>query len=334
MSWYNEQGEQDGIIICSRVRLARNLRQYPFPHKLDEASAKKVVQDVKTASAATLQDSFNFIDISQTPSANLHQLMEQRFISPKMVKHPQKSALLMSKDEYASVMINEEDHIRIQTLFAGSRLENAYNMADFIDNKLSEKIEFGFSDKFGFLTCCPTNLGTGLRASAMLHLPALTISGQINELLAAVGRLGIAVRGVYGEGSSPEGNIYQVSNQVTLGLSEDETIRKFNDVVQRIVEKERQLEKAMYAANTLKISDNISRSYGVLKYAKMLSVSEIAKLISDMRLGAVLGLINIPHEQLNQIMITTLPAHIAEQCEGNSKTEHEMKRAEIVQKML
>lgn len=335
MSWYTETGSQSDVVICSRVRLARNLSDYAFPHRLSVGDARGMLDFCRRSCDDVLKSSFDWLDVWQTSKENLGRLMEQRFISPKLFSDGEKSALMLSRDETVQIMFNEEDHLRIQSLVPGFDLERAYQLVNSVDDRLSQNIEYAFSPKLGYITACPTNIGTGIRASVMLHLPALSGTGKINEFVSAVTRLGIEIRGMYGEGSSIVGNVYQISNQITLGMDEDEIIQKFSSVAYKIIEQERTLQNNIYASSGVKLQDKIMRSYGNLKYAKLLSNSELLVLLSDMRLGVSCGVVDIDPVTINKISVLALPAHIASMFDGEpSQQDIDEKRASFVQEFI
>ena len=233
-------------------------------------------------------------------------------------------------------MINEEDHIRIQCLSSGMQLENSWKLGNKIDSILEEKIDFAFSEKYGYLTCCPTNIGTGIRASAMLHLPALIMTGYIKRILEACSKLGIAVRGIYGENSEASGNMFQISNQTTLGQSEEEIINNIKNITSQIIEQERMLRTELYKQNPLRFEDKVCRSLGVFSNARIMSSEESLKLLSDVRLGVDMGIIkNISIEDLNGIMLLIQPGNLQKQAgKPLDPNERDFKRAEFVRERL
>lgn len=335
MSWYTEPGSQSDVVICSRVRMARNLSDYAFPHKMSHDEARSMLDFCRDSRDDVLRSGFDWLDVRQMSKENLGMLMEQRFISPKLFSDGEKSAVMLSKDETVQIMFNEEDHLRIQSLAPGFDLEKAYRLVNSIDDRLSQSMEYAFSPKLGYITACPTNIGTGVRASVMLHLPALSGTGKINEFVSAVTRLGIEIRGMYGEGSSIAGNVYQISNQITLGMDEEEIIRKFSSIACKIIEQERTLQNNIYASSGVKLQDKIMRSYGTLKYARLLTNSELLVLLSDIRLGVSCGVLDIDPVTINKISVLALPAHIASMFDGEpSQQDIDERRASFVQEFI
>lgn len=337
--WYIEKGPEADVVVSSRVRLARNLSEYPFPLKMNKEQAAKVLSKVKEVimdSSGAAAGNFIFTSMKDLTPVDRQLLVEKHMISPNFLEMQVDSAAVISKDEKISIMINEEDHLRIQCLYPGLQLETGWNLCEKLNTLLEEKIDFAFHKQYGYLTCCPTNLGTGIRASAMLHLPALTMTGYIGRVLEACGKLGVAVRGLYGENSEASGNMFQVSNQVTLGMTEQETITNITTITAQIMEQERTLRKELYQQNPYRFEDRVFRSLGTLSNARILSTEECLKLLSDVRLGAETGSIpELSLEQINEIMILIQPACL-QKLVGKllSPEERDIMRAEIVRNKL
>ena len=262
-------------VISTRVRLARNLKDYPFPCRLSEQGRKKVIEKVTSAirdSNSSIASDFNLIKLDDLTEAQGVSLVERHLVSPEFISETEGRALLLSKDESMSIMINEEDHIRLQVITDGLSLEQAYDTADKLDTLLDENLEFAFDDKLGYLTQCPTNLGTGMRASVMLHLPALEKSRAIGRIAGNLSKLGLTIRGAYGEGSEPSGSLYQLSNQVTLGISEKAAIENLENITKQLVSQEQQARERL--AKSIDIQDSVSRSLGLLKSAMVMTHDE------------------------------------------------------------
>ena len=236
--WYTETGKDSDVILSSRVRLARNIKGIPFPERADIDSQQKVIDICKTAVSDSETD-LTFIDIGAMKDFEKQAIAEQHIISPQMMDDKIKRGLLLSSDSSKSVLINEEDHLRIQCMAPGFDLARCFENANIIDDVIEQSADYAFDSHLGYLTCCPTNLGTGMRASVMVHLPALTMSGNINNIIDSLSQLGMTVRGIFGEGSKATGNIYQISNQMTLGESEENIIERFEQIITEVVEKER-----------------------------------------------------------------------------------------------
>jgi len=339
MSWMDELGPESNIVLSSRVRIARNLENYPFPFLISNEQAEKVKKEVYDAiigSNTILSREFMFIDIKKLNNIDREALVEKHLASPLLIENFQKSALLVKDDETISIMVNEEDHLRIQCILPGFQLEKAWDLASKIDDLLEERLNYAYDEKLGYLTCCPTNLGTGIRASVMLHLPALVMNGQMNSIIEAVSKVGLTVRGLYGEGSEASGNIFQVSNQVTLGQSEEEIINNLKVVAKQIIEKERAARAFYTKSKSIQLEDRIMRSYGLLTNCRILSSEECMKLLSDVRLGVDLGILkDMSILKLNEVMIYMRPANLQKIVGKELQPfERDIKRAEFVRTKL
>lgn len=339
MSWYLNKGPENDVVISSRVRLARNLKAYPFPGKMTQEIGEKVASEVKETilkGSPYLSKEFSYIGMNELTDLDKVALLEKHLISVDLIKNSPKSGVLISKDENLSIMINEEDHIRIQSILPGMQLSQAWELGDKIDNLIEEKIEYAYNENYGYLTSCPTNVGTGLRASVMVHLPSLSMIGYINGLLSTIGKLGLAVRGTYGEGSQAVGNLYQISNQVTLGQSEDDIISNISGVIAQITEQERMARNKVLKESGIQLEDKIFRSYGIFTNARLLTSNECMNLLSDIKLGVDLGMINnISQKDISELMIVTQPASLQKMAGRTlDDEERDIKRAEIVRKKL
>ena len=324
--WYTEFGPSGDIVLSSRVRLARNIENIPFGSKMTEEHQLQVIQRAKDA-----LPQMTYIDFSQMSPVERQALSECHITSPDMIENKKECGILTNDDCTQCIMLNEEDHIRIQAMAPGLNLEACLEQANSIDDLLEESVSFGFHKDFGYLTCCPTNVGTGMRASVMMHLPALTERGRMDGIIRSLSKLGITVRGLYGEGSRAYGNIYQISNQVTLGASEEETIEKLNGLVCDIIEKEREVGQNLYSRNRFHFEDKIMRSFGVLTNARILSSKEAMNLISDVRWGINLGIIkDISLDTLNSVFYDTLPATLVKNHNISTALERDLKRAELI----
>lgn len=338
MKWYNRLNAESDIVLSSRIRLARNLFDFPFPGKMKLEDENEVLRLCREAVKA---DDFpvkgcSFLDLRNTTPVERRYLTEKHVISPDLEKSGARTALFMSPDESLGIMINEEDHLRIQMLSPGLDLEPLYSLASAIDDFLSKRLNFAFHDTLGYLTACPSNLGTGLRASVMLHLPALSTGGVFSNVENLIAKSALALRGIYGEGSRPEGAYYQVSNQFTLGCSEAEAIEKLVGVASQIIASEREMRVRIYEQNRLKLEDDVMRSLGLLQNARLLGSDECARLLSYVRLGVSLGIIvGIGCELLNELVITTGPASIAVMSQANpQKGPADFFRADYVKRKL
>ena len=333
MIWYKEKNDND-IMVSTRIRLARNLEKYPFPSVLNEEGRKKATEEIINSilsSNSTLSKEFDVLKMSELSKNERQKLAEKHLISLDMA-NKSSGTVLVSRDETMSIMLMEEDHIRLQIIFGGFKLKEAYELANKVDDVIEEMCDYAFSEEFGYLTACPTNTGTGMRASVMMHLPALTITENINKIISSASALGLTVRGLYGEGSKAYGCLYQVSNQITLGMSEEEIIAKLLNVASQI-EKHEQEARENIAGNEA-ILDKLSRSYGALKYARIVSSLEAKTLLSNVILGKNLGIIDTEEKiPLLQLVVETEPALLMEN-EEISPEERDKKRAKILRENL
>lgn len=330
--WYEKAGEYCDVAISTRIRLARNISKYPFPCRLNDNMKNAVTNDIKTALWADefKNYGFNCWNISDMNAVNMKSLVECHLVSPEFIKPGRFKAVFLSNANNISIMVNEEDHIRLQAMKEGLALDETYNLADEIDTKLDKSLNFAFNDQLGYLTQCPTNLGTGMRASVMLHLPALRKCGMVEKISSSLIKLGLTIRGLYGEGSEPKGDIYQISNQVTLGISEKTALKNLNDITLQIINQERNCRKEL--AKNIQVVDSISRSVGILKTAKLLNNDEFMKLISNVRLGLSIGVIKgISYDILNEIAIKYQPFTLMQSSNGElSAIQRDQKRAELI----
>ncbi|ACB83744.1 protein arginine kinase [Natranaerobius thermophilus] len=336
--WMEGEGPHHNIVLSSRIRLARNFREVPFPSLAGDEETEQVINSVQESlkrgeSGLGRPKTIKMKDLS---SIDKQVMVEKHLISPLLAKEDRNSAVILSQDEDISIMLNEEDHIRIQCLFPGLQLEKAFEMADHIDDLIEESVDYAFDEELGFMTACPTNVGTGMRASVMLHLPALAITGQINRILSAVGQVGLAVRGLYGEGSEVVGNIFQISNQITLGQSEQDMIENLLGVTKQIVEQEEQARKKLEEDSELKVADKAGRSFGQLSYARIVTTKEALDLLSQVRLGVDMGLLKeVDATILDDLMVLIRPANLQKIAGKELESgERDTKRAEIIQKRI
>lgn len=335
--WMEGTGPYAEVTISSRVRLARNFRDIPFPYLASDSQTQKIQGLVTGAVEGNkkLHD-FNLIKMEDLSPLLKQVMVEKHLISPLLAKESYNSAVFLRKDEAVSIMINEEDHLRIQSILPGLQLEKAWEEAEAHDNILEEKIEYSFHESYGYLTSCPTNTGTGLRASVMLHLPALIITKQFNRILGALSQVGLAIRGLYGEGTEVIGNLVQISNQITLGQSEQEIIRNLFSVTRQVIEQENAACQSLLNRNRDKIADRSCRAMGILKHAHIISSQEAMQMISDIRLGFELGLISgVSRRLLNELLILIRPAclQIIAGKELNAN-ERDIERAKQIRKRL
>ncbi len=330
MKWYKNSAEMSDVVLSTRIRLARNLKQYPFPARLDRDEKKAVCSIIKET---LKEEKLTYIDMETLTPVEAVSLAEKHLISAEFASNGTGRSLLLSEEEDVSLMLCEEDHIRIQIIEPGLSLEEAYKKADRIDTVIENKLSYAFDERIGYLTQCPTDLGTGMRASVLLHLPALSKKGAVRNLTTTVAKLGLTLRGSYGEDGEILGDIYQLSNQVTLGISEKAALQNLNSIALQIVTQEKQARAVLVKDEDF--MDKIFRAYGILKSAYKLTSKELTNLISYVRLGAAEGLFDIPVEKLSALMTELQPATMNTQSETTlTRSQRDIKRAEKVREAL
>lgn len=337
IKWIDSTGPDGDIVISSRVRLARNLKDIPFPHLLSEKDAKSIIDDVGAVfkNNPVFSEDVKLYMMSDLNAEQKNLLSEMHLISPDLAGS-KNGAVIVNQDETISLMINEEDHLRLQTMLSGLQLAEAAQLVDKIDDLLEEKLDFAFDEKIGYLTACPTNVGTGMRASVMMHLPVLTMMDQIGQIFSTISQVGLVVRGIYGEGTQAQGNLYQISNQITLGKSEEDIIQNVVGVARQIISSERKIRENLSGEARLRLEDKILRSYGILTNAKLISSQEALAYISDVRLGVDMGIIkDLKPADLNGLFIIIGPAYIQEKSK-NAMTplERDLYRADFIRQKI
>jgi protein arginine kinase len=338
-SWMSEEGPESDIVLSSRIRLARNIDQFQFSFLNSSEEALKVIETVKSRikkGSFANTGNMDLLMMDELQPLQKRILVEKHLISPHLAETANHGACLLSENEEISIMINEEDHIRIQCLYPGLQLLEALNTAFQIDDWLEEEINYAFDEKVGYLTSCPTNVGTGLRASVMLHLPGLVMTQQLNRIIPAINQLGLVVRGIYGEGSEALGNIFQISNQITLGKSERDIVEDLKSVVGQIVSQERSVRDTLVKTSNIQLEDRVYRSFGVLTNSRIIETKEAAKCLSDVRLGIDIGYIkDIPRNILNELMILTQPGFLQQYAGGPLRpNERDIRRASLIRERL
>lgn len=335
MSWYLENGKENDVVISTRIRYARNLKEIPFSTKITKKELEKVKHVIKDA---LVNNKFNlrFIELKDMDDITKLTLVENHIISPEFaINKTDIGAIAINEDESICIMINEEDHLRIQVLSSGLNLNEAFELAKEIDNFLATRLNYAFSNEYGFLTQCPSNVGTGLRASVMVHLPALEGTKNIQKVLNAVNGFDMNIRGLYGEGTDSQGNIYQISNKQTLGTSEEEIVKHVKAITDKVIEQER-LARKILSKNGIEFEDKILRAYGILSNCKKISSEESNILLSDVKLGVDLGIIpNLTDSKINKLQVYTKPANLQKILGQNFDSyQREIKRAEIIKKII
>lgn len=310
--WLRGSGPESDIVISSRIRLARNLAEFPFVRRASEEEKTQIAQSTQ-AKIESIESwkGVLYLDLGRLDDVDCQFLVERQLMSREMAESHGDRSVVIDVDERFSIMVNEEDHLRIQVMCSGLDLQAAWEQIDRLDNDLEQKLNYAFHESLGYLTACPTNVGTGLRVSVMLHLPALVITREIEKVFRSLQKINVAVRGLYGEGSQFMGDFYQVSNQITLGRTEQELVETVNEVVPRIIEYERRAREYLVNESEQDLHDDVSRAYGILCTAKKISTEETLHYLSKVRMGVNLGLIrSIEMETINKLFVHTQPAHL------------------------
>lgn len=334
MSWYNEKAPDDDIVVSTRIRLARNLAGVPFPSRMTVEQRKDVNKKIREAlleSNTPFAKKLKYITMRDIPENERFSMVERHIISPEFASNYENRAIILSDDESISIMIGEEDHIRIQVIASGLQLEKAYDTAERIDTLLWERLSLAFDERLGFLTECPTNLGTGLRASVMLHLPIIEGTGEISALADSINKIGFTVRGLYGEGSKSSASLYQISNQITLGISEKNALDNLKIIAMQLIEKER---KQRETINRLSIEDMCMRALGTLRYARILGSAEMMKLLSAVKLGQSIGIINDEKILPIKLLVEGQPYMLMRSFGEMSADERDIYRANMIRRAL
>ncbi|MCM3715715.1 protein arginine kinase [Halalkalibacter oceani] len=337
--WTKKAGPDSDIVLSSRIRLARNLEEYKFPllASMEESYAvSKHIGEALTQQEFQEVGPLELVRMDELKTNEKRVLVEKHLISPHLADQSKYGAVLLDKEEAVSIMVNEEDHLRIQCLWPGFQLEKGLQTANAIDDWIEGLLTYAFDEKRGYLTSCPTNVGTGLRASVMMHLPALAMTQQLNRILPAINQLGLVVRGIYGEGSEALGNLFQISNQITLGKSEEDIVEDLRGVVLQLIQQERAARNMLLDHSRLQLEDRVSRSYGILCHSRLIESKEATQRLSDVRLGIDLGLIQgLSATILNELMILTQPGFL-QQYAGDvlSSNQRDERRATLIRERM
>ena len=334
MNWYLENGKDSDVIISSRIRLARNIKEFPFKMKMSNEDKNKLLEKVKLVTPS-IGYGLKFLYLKDMDDITKMTLVEKHIISPEMALSKEEEAILINEEENICIMLNEEDHIRLQVFTSGLDLQNTLNLAVELDEKLDEFLGFSCNEKYGYLTACPTNVGTGLRASIMVHLPALKLTGNLSKVLHIVNNFGMTIRGIYGEDSQSKGDIYQISNIQTLGMDEKEIVSNLENITKKVMEQER-LARKYLAKNSIELEDKVYRSYGILTNARKLTSEECDNLLSDIKLGTDLGIITeLNDSKVKKLMLYSKPANL-QKIVGKilDVNERDKKRTEIIKNII
>ncbi len=331
--WYLTSSAQNDIAVSCRIRLARNIQGIPFPNRMTPDDRRELNERVKNAilnSNTPFANTLKYINMCDIPEIQRYAMVERHIISPEFAAKTDNGAIILSDDESISIMIGEEDHLRIQVITAGLDLKKAYDLAENLDTFLCDTLHFAFDNDLGYLTECPTNLGTGLRASVMLHLPALENNGEINSLIENISKIGFTVRGMYGEGSKSLASLYQISNQITLGISENNALENLKIITTQLIDKEQAARRNL---DLIKLEDICWRAVGTLQNARILSSEEMINLISRVKLGVSMGIINKECAPI-KILIEAQPFMLMQKYGAMDAADRDISRANMIREVL
>ncbi|MBI3320913.1 MAG: protein arginine kinase [Candidatus Omnitrophica bacterium] len=345
--WLRGAGPVSEIVISSRIRLARNLDKHLFATRATKVSQREVLAVVRDGLGRSLKLKHPLLlEMGGLDEVDRQFLVERHLVSREHIVHPDQKGVAIGPGEVISIMINEEDHLRIQVMQSGLNLHDAWTLIDELDDELSEVLPYAYATDWGYLTCCPTNTGTGMRASVMVHLPSLVITKQINKVLHTITKLGLTARGLYGEGTEASGNFFQISNQVALGRSEEEILENLERILKEVIHQEQAARESLMANNRIQLEDRIWRAFGILRHAKTMNSGEALDLLSAVRLGVDLGLMSanggspsggngLDRVKVNELFIFSQPAHL-QKLEGKALTakERDAKRAQLIRSQL
>ena len=335
--WLKGTGPNSDIVMSSRVRLARNLEKFPFSHWATKKQEKESLESLeRVLSEVEFVNNGLNVRMNEVDDVDKQFLLERHLISREHIVRPDYKSVLIGDKEVVSVMINEEDHLRVQVMQSGFNLQECWRIASRLDDMLHKRAKFAFDPDWGYLTACPTNTGTGLRASVMLHLPALVMTKQISRVLHAISKLGMTARGLYGEGTEAEGNFFQISNQITMGSAEEDIIDNLERIIRQVIGHEENARKTLMKQNREVLQDKIWRANGTLRSAHIINTKETLGLLSMVRLGVDINLIgDIDRRAVNELFILTQPAHL-QKIEGRllSSAQRDVKRANLIRRRL
>jgi protein arginine kinase len=335
--WLRGEGPEADIVISSRIRLARNLAEFPFMSRAGESDRTRIeIAGRECLSGSPQFGSFLYLDVEKLSKLDRQFLVERHLISRELADGRSSRAVAIAEDETYSVMVNEEDHLRLQVMQSGLNLREAWERINRIDDLFEDRLTYAFQPKLGYLTACPTNVGTGMRVSVMLHLPALVLTRHIEKVFRSLQKIGLAVRGLFGEGSQALGDFYQISNQVTLGRSEETLLKQVGDIVPNIISYERQARDLLVRESHENLHDRVSRAYGVLRTAQTISSEETLLLLSAVRMGIHVGLIEgLPIATVNELFLQTQPAHLQKNAKGELDSgDRNIERARFLREHL
>lgn len=335
MNWYLQSGKESDVVVSSRIRLARNIIEYPFETRCSKKENEEIVNKIKEV-LPSIGYGLKILKLKDMDDITKMSLVEKRLISPDFVMNKNDiGAIAINEEENICIMINEEDHLRLQVFAPGFEIEELLKLMVEIDTKFGKALNYAYNDKYGYLTACPTNVGTGMRVSVMVHLPALTKTGNIQKVLHIINNFGMNIRGIYGEGSKAAGDMYQISNKQTLGVSEEEIINNMKIIVEKIIEQER-LARKYLAKHSIELEDRVYRSFGVISNCKKISSEEAREILSDVKLGTDLGIIKeLDDLKVKKLYLYIKPANLQKYLgEVNDNYERDIKRAEVIKNII
>lgn len=337
MAMWLKSDKYNEIVVSTRLRVARNLEKEKFPRFSSQEESEEVLEKVHDAMDSVFEiDEYNFYELEEMKQREKSRFMEEHIISPWLVKNSSNGGFFLRSDEKVTIMVNEEDHIRLQVLLPGHDLIKGWELCSQIDDVLESKLDFAYHKEYGYLTACPTNAGTGLRASVMLHLPGVSATGNISSIMDALKKAGLTIRGIYGEGSEAVGDLYQVSNQLTLGETEDEIIEKLDRVVYQLISKEKNTREFLLEKRRVEFEDRVFRAKGLLSNARLISSKEALKNLSIIKLGIDSGILkDLKANEIIDLMISIRPGNV-QYMEGKmmEKAERDIKRASFLRDFL
>ncbi len=335
MNWYLQSGKESDVVVSSRIRLARNIIEYPFETRCSKKENEEIVNKIKEV-LPSIGYGLKILKLKDMDDITKMSLVEKRLVSPDFVINKNDiGAIAINEEENICIMINEEDHLRLQVFAPGFEIEELLKLMVEIDTKFGKALNYAYNDKYGYLTACPTNVGTGMRVSVMVHLPALTKTGNIQKVLHIINNFGMNIRGIYGEGSKAAGDMYQISNKQTLGVSEEEIINNMKIIVEKIIEQER-LARKYLAKHSIELEDKVYRSFGIISNCKKISSEEAREILSDVKLGTDLGIIKeLDDLKVKKLYLYTKPANLQKYLgEINDNYERDIKRAEVIKNII
>ena len=338
--WYDADDADNEIVISSRVRLARNIKKYPFAAKINNSQSLDMINEIKYGIINFNKsdfEQFQYIGLETLSQIQKASLVENHTISLDLLKKTQPCGVIFKEDETLSIMLNEEDHIRIQTILLGDNMDKVLSLANKADDLIEAFSEYAYNDQYGYLTSCPTNVGTGMRASYMLHIPLIELTGQIKHIMQFISKFGVTLRGIYGEGSESQGGIYQISNQLTLGQSEEEIISNIKSVANNIILQEQKLRQKFISESYNSLEDQVYRAYGILTNARIIDINEAMKNLSYIRLGYATGVLKErkPLVNIHKIMMGSQPANLLKYSNEELIIEQiNVKRSKFIRKQL